>query len=162
AQTWFEKEVIVVDDGSTDRSLNIIRQFDSRIRWETGPNRGGNAARDRLLELACGDLGQYLDADGYLLTDKIAPQMPFVRTHPGVDVVVGPVTLEYWSEQSTRRKLIPLPEPHDLWILLASWQLPQTGAALWNRQAIFDVGGWMRNQPCCQEHELYLRMLMSE
>src|SRR5260370_32907136 len=54
AQTWPEKEVIVVDDGSTDRSLDIIRRFDGRIRWETGPNRGSNVTRNRLLELARG------------------------------------------------------------------------------------------------------------
>ena len=43
AQTWPEKEVIVVDDGSTDDSRRIIRSFGDRVRWETGPNRGGNA-----------------------------------------------------------------------------------------------------------------------
>src|SRR5438309_6069595 len=73
-QTWPEKEVIVVDDGSTDSSLSIIKSFGDRIRWETGPNRGGNAARNRLLELASGDWLQYLDADDYLLSDKVARQ----------------------------------------------------------------------------------------
>jgi len=34
-QTWAEKEVIVVDDGSTDRSLDIIKSFGDRIKWET-------------------------------------------------------------------------------------------------------------------------------
>src|SRR5262245_42280315 len=72
AQTGVEKEVIVVDDGSTDRSLDVIRQFDGHIRWETGPNRGGGASRNRLLELARGNWLQYLDADDYLLPDKIA------------------------------------------------------------------------------------------
>jgi hypothetical protein len=45
---------------------------------------------------------------------------------------------------------------------LASWKLPQTGAALWRTQAILDVGGWKLDQPCCQEHELYLRLLVGD
>jgi glycosyltransferase involved in cell wall biosynthesis len=163
AQTWPEKEVIVVDDGSTDGSLDIIKGFDGRIRWETGPNRGGNAARNRLLELARGEWVQYLDSDDYLLRDKIVRQMEFLALarHPA-DVVFGPVTWEYCSALDTKRKLVPIPEPHDVWALLASWQLPQTGAPLWRKQAIVDVGGWKPDQPCCQEHELYLRLLISE
>jgi glycosyltransferase involved in cell wall biosynthesis len=159
-QTWSEKEVIVVDDGSTDGSLEIIRQFDGHIRWETGPNRGGNVARNRLLGLAGGEWLQYLDADDYLLADKIAGQMQFLATHPGVDVVFSPVTIEHWAERDIRRELLPIPEPYDLWALLASWGLPQTGAPIWRKQAILDVGGWKHDQPCCQEHELYLRLLI--
>src|SRR6266487_1325646 len=41
-------------------------------------------------------------------------------------------------------------------------KLAQTAAALWRKQAIVDVGGWRPDQPCCQEHELYLRLLMAE
>jgi hypothetical protein len=44
---------------------------------------------------------------------------------------------------------------------LARWYLPQTGAPLWRKQAVIDAGGWNPNQPCCQEHELYLRLLMA-
>jgi glycosyltransferase involved in cell wall biosynthesis len=162
AQTWSDKEIIVVDDGSTDRSLDVIRKFEGRIRWETGPNRGGNVARNRLLELARGDWLQYLDADDYLLPHKIAQQMNFIAKCTEPDIVFGPVTLEHYSEYGTRQELLLIPEPHDVWVLLASWQLPQTGASLWRKQAIFDVGGWKRDQPCCQEHELYLRLLVGQ
>lgn len=160
-QTWPDKEVIVVDDGSTDGSLAIIQSFGNRIRWETGPNRGGNPARNRLLELARGEWLQYLDADDYLLAQKVAQQMEFLAVHPETDVVFGPCTLEYWSEKEARRELSPIPEPHDLWVLLARWYLPQTGAPLWRKQALLDVGRWKPDQPCCQEHELYLRLLMA-
>ncbi len=158
-QTYFNKEVIVVDDGSTDRSLEVIKSFGNSIHWETGENRGGNAARNRLLELSTGEWLQYLDADDYLLPSKIEKQIKFLSQHPDPDIIYSPTILEYWETEMVKQEILPIPEPHDPWILLARWYLPQTGSPLWKKQAILDVGGWKANQPCCQEHELYLRLL---
>lgn len=161
-QTWSQKEIIVIDDGSTDESLNIIKRFGNWIRWETGPNRGGNVTRNRLLEIASGEWVQYLDADDYLLPNKVRNQASFLVTYPETDVVFGPVVLEHCGNGQTRQEMLAIPEPHDVWILLARWYLPQTGAPLWRRNALVEVGGWRPDQPCCQEHELYLRLLMQE
>jgi len=84
------KEVLVVDDGSTDNSLEIIQSFGNQIRYETGPNRGGNVARNRLLDLARGEWLQYLDADDYLFPDKIAQQLPYSTN---ADVIYSRFTL---------------------------------------------------------------------
>jgi glycosyltransferase involved in cell wall biosynthesis len=160
-QTYLNKEVIVVDDGSTDKSLAIIQSFDDAIAWEAGPNRGGNIARNRLLELSTGEWLQYLDADDYLLPDKIEHQVQFLSQNATVDVVYSPSRFEYWQGISSFQEVLSIPEPHDPWSLLARWYLPQTGSPLWRKQAIIDVGGWKQDQPCCQEHELYLRLLMA-
>jgi glycosyltransferase involved in cell wall biosynthesis len=160
-QSWPEKEVIVIDDGSSDGSLDIIKRFGDSIQWYTQVNAGGGRTRNRLLELARGEWIQYLDADDYLLVGKIAGQLEFLTRCPNADVVFSPVILEHWTEQGGRSEVYEIPVPHDVWILLARWYLPQTGAALWRRSAIDQVGGWKPDQPCCQEHDLYLRLLMA-
>jgi glycosyltransferase involved in cell wall biosynthesis len=160
-QTWPEKEIIVVDDGSTDHSLDIIQQFDGRIRWEAGPNRGSNATRNRLLDLACGEWLQYLDADDYLLPGKLATQIEFAREHTDSDVIYSPVAWERIEQGARVYTETPIPEPRDPWILLALWRLPQTGGPIWRKAVLKSVGGWRVNQPCCQEHELYCRLLQA-
>ena len=152
-QSYPNTEVIVIDDGSEDGSLEIIKGFSEKIRWEARSNQGGNATRNRLLELSRGEWLQYLDADDYLLPGKIGLQLGAVTQD--VDVVYSPSLIE---RDGTREEL-EIPEPHDPWILLARWFLPQTGSPLWRKQAIVDVGGWSVDQPCCQEHELYFRLL---
>ena len=112
-----------------------------------------------LLERSSGEWLQYLDADDYLLPEKVARQMNYLDTAPDTDVVFGPVTMEHWSDSDVRRMEQAIPAPHDVWVLLARWYLPQTGAVLWRKRSIVDVGGWKPDQPCCQEHELYLRLL---
>lgn len=76
AQTWHPKEIIVVDDGSTDQTLEIARQFESEsVRVVSQENQGAAAARNKALSLSHGDYIQWLDADDLLAPDKIARQM---------------------------------------------------------------------------------------
>jgi glycosyltransferase involved in cell wall biosynthesis len=187
SQTYGNFEVIVVDDGSKDNSVEIIQRFGSRIRWETRPNHGANATRNRLLELSQGEWVQYLDADDYLQPHKIKRQIEFIVQNPQTDLVYSPSLLQqhnYLVEAILKNRqpkrspdfpqtlnleppdnivqeVLPIPKPHDPWILLTRWYLPQTGSPLWRKQAIIDVGGWKKKQPCCQEHELYLRLLQA-
>lgn len=159
-QTYPNKEVIVVDDGSTDGSLEIIKSFGDSILWETGSNQGGNVARNRLLELSTGEWLQYLDADDYLLPDKIEDQISYLNNHGyETDIIYSPVIVEY-PNNNHEKYVSTLPEPDDPWILLIKWQLPQTGGCLWKKQTIIELGGWKIDQPCCQEHELYSRFLI--
>jgi glycosyltransferase involved in cell wall biosynthesis len=166
-QTYPNIEVIVVDDGSTDYSSDIIRGFSEslsdaqreRFHWETQLNQGGNITRNRLLELSTGEWIQYLDSDDYLQPTKIEKQVQYLNQNPQADVIYSPSIFEYWNHDTSRQEILPIPKPHDPWTLLARWYLPQTGSPLWRKQAIVDVGGWKPEQPCCQEHELYLRLL---
>jgi hypothetical protein len=95
------------------------------------------------------------------MPEKVADQAVLLQREPDVDVLYGPVIVEQWSETESRREQLPIPEPHDPWTLLARWFLPQTGAPLWRKRALLHIGGWTPDQPCCQEHELYLRLLIA-
>src|SRR6266853_2661971 len=76
AQTWPHVEVIVVDDGSRDATLEVARTFESAsVKVVTQPNSGAPVARNRAFELARGAFIQWLDADDLLHPDKIASQM---------------------------------------------------------------------------------------
>jgi glycosyltransferase involved in cell wall biosynthesis len=76
AQTWARKEIIVVDDGSSDQTLAIARQFESGcVRVVTQKNRGAAATRNELFAVSKGDYIQWLDADDLLAPDKISRQM---------------------------------------------------------------------------------------
>jgi glycosyltransferase involved in cell wall biosynthesis len=76
AQTWQRKEIIIVDDGSTDQTLAIARQFESdSVRVVTQENQGAAATRNKAFSLSRGEYIQWLDADDLLGADKIQRQM---------------------------------------------------------------------------------------
>jgi glycosyltransferase involved in cell wall biosynthesis len=76
AQTWPNKEIIVVDDGSKDGTLAIAQRFASRgVTVVCQPNAGAAAARNTAFSVSHGDFIQWLDADDLLAPDKIATQM---------------------------------------------------------------------------------------
>ena len=76
AQTWERTEIIVVDDGSTDNTLFIARQFESEsVHIVSQKNKGAASARNTALSRCHGDYIQWLDADDLLAPDKIAKQL---------------------------------------------------------------------------------------
>src|SRR4030095_10262692 len=76
AQTWSKKEIIVVDDGSSDQTLQIATQFASKtVRIVTQVNQGASASRNTAFSICQGDYIQWLDADDLLAPDKVERQV---------------------------------------------------------------------------------------
>jgi len=93
AQTWSPKEIIVVDDGSTDQSLAIAKEFEIEgIKVISQENKGASSARNRALQEAQGDFLQYLDADDLLSPQKIEEQILLLQQNsPDMLAVCGTV-----------------------------------------------------------------------
>ncbi|HEX8912731.1 MAG TPA: glycosyltransferase, partial [Humisphaera sp.] len=91
-QTFADLELVVVDDGSTDRSLAVARRVaatDRRVRVETGPNRGVVGARNACLALARAPLLAVNDADDVSVPDRLARQVAYLRANPACVAVGG-------------------------------------------------------------------------
>jgi glycosyltransferase involved in cell wall biosynthesis len=79
-QTWLRKEIIVVDDGSRDRTAEVARRFASKeVSVVSTENQGLCAAVNLALRLSHGDYIQELDADDLLARDKIERQLAALR-----------------------------------------------------------------------------------
>src|SRR5690349_8578340 len=120
-QTWPNTEIIVVDDGSTDGTLQAARQFTARgVKVSTQPNSGAAAARNKAFELSKGEYIQWLDADDLLSSQKIAAQMEIAQRAQDKRLLLS----SGWGEfmyRPAKAEFIPSPLWEDLspveWVL---------------------------------------------
>ena len=166
AQTRVPDEVIVIDDGSTDETPQVLAQFAAPVKVITQENLGRSVARNRGLDTARGDLIAFLDSDDLLLPKGIARRTEILEAMPHIDVVHGDVQLIGHDGQPRGRfsQVYPVPRPSGMvfphlicrnFIVLSSLMFRRTPATQALRfdpavEPAEDYDFWVRLAPHCQ------------
>jgi glycosyltransferase involved in cell wall biosynthesis len=153
-------EIICVDDHSSDATLDILREYETRYRGYItvlthAPNRGATASRNDGLRIARGDYIQFLDADDLLLPGKLRHQLDLVEDESSPVLVAA----SYRRLLVNGAKVDRLVEETDPLQALIDSGLGITSANLWPRQALLDIGGWDEHLGSSQEYNLMFRLL---
>jgi len=139
-QSYPRCEIIVVDDGSTDESLDVLRSYGDRLRWVQQARQGVSAARNRGIQESRGPFVALLDSDDVWHPEKLARQLPAL-TRPSVGMVYcGRRLIDgagRWLQTQQPR--------HSGWLLkdiaLLRWAQAPGGSAALVRRACFDRVG---------------------
>ena len=163
-QTWPNLEIIVVDDGSTDRSADIVESYADRgVRLIRQANRGSTAARNRAFTASTGDFIQFLDHDDVIDPDKIAIQMARLADEP---LAVANCEAGCFTDLPERTRFEPLStwkdlEPHEFLcrtfqpceIVTAQWLIP--------RRIAEAAGPWDEALGVFDDREYFTRIVLA-
>jgi glycosyltransferase involved in cell wall biosynthesis len=156
-QGWPDLEYIVVDGGSTDDSVEVIRRYEDRISWWVSePDKGQTHALNKGLRRATGDVVAYLNSDDYYLPRA------FERAVAGLEVsgaswVVG--SSRFVDEEGTVTEVWRprLPSgPRRSWIF-DPWGVPQP-SSFWRRELFDRLGEFREDMHYCFDTEHALRL----
>ncbi len=167
AQTWQRKEIIVVDDGSTDQTLTIAQDFKSSgVRVIAQKKQGAAAARNKAFSMSQGDYIQWLDADDLLGPEKIEKQMEALNGWPNKRVLLSGA----WGVFMYRHYRAVF-VPTALWCDLSpiEWMLRkmgenlymQTGSWLVSRELTNAAGPWDTRLLGDDDGEYFCRVLFA-
>jgi glycosyltransferase involved in cell wall biosynthesis len=147
-QTWKNIELIIVDDGSKDRSYEIATSIpDSRIKVIKQRNQGASAARNRAYRESQGEFIQHLDADDFLSPEKIEEQVRLLLDHPGGLLSVS-ATIYFFDGENPDKGIL-----QDGWPLVdtddpVDWLIEMLGP---EQGSMVQPGAWLTPRSICEK-----------
>jgi len=161
AQSFTDFEIVVVDDGSTDGTPEILAQLasdDPRIRVRRQPNGGIVAALNAGIELCRGEFIARMDADDIALPDRFEVQVRHLEAHPGC-VLVGGVAKQLAPDGSMlggttggRHRVT------DLNVFPPKVAVSMHPLIMVRRAALAEIGGYRADFPHAEDYDLFIRL----
>jgi len=145
-QSYTHWECIIVDDGSTDTSAEVIETFvikDKRFQYHYQDNQGVAKARNRGFALAKGQYINFLDGDDTFLPQKLEKQLDVFHNHPDVDICICDHQYYYEAEDKYAYYAFEKIQQHPLEQLLYGWH---NGVAFPPHTAIYKRDIWSQNE----------------
>ncbi|MCA8926401.1 MAG: glycosyltransferase [Planctomycetes bacterium] len=156
-------EVVIVDDGSTDGSPEVLRRFadDPRVRLELRDNRGISPTFQRLLELAEGEFVAYCCSDDRWHPEHLAPALRALEEAPDAAVCFGRArVVDGQGREHADSIFSPLRDPeHPLASLLRDGNSLCFVAAVFRRELALDAGGFDFGLRVLQDYDLWLKLV---
>ncbi len=150
-------ELLVIDDGSSDDSKEVIASFADRVAYHHQPHRGVSAARNLGLKLARGDLIAFLDSDDLWKREKIGTQVSFLQAFPEAKVCY---TEEVWVRRDVRLNPGKKHQKYSGWIFdkVLPLCLLSLSSCLFRREIFDAIGAFDETLPVCEDYDLGIRI----
>ncbi|MBI1745446.1 MAG: glycosyltransferase [Acidobacteria bacterium] len=154
-QTYADHEVIVVDDGSTDNTREVMARYHDKVVYLHQENQERAIARNAGLRLAGGAFVSFLDADDVVERNKLAELVDYLEKTPPCDVVYSAMEF-FWDDG--RRLVVPRPTPSgDILPDLLWHNFITTSVPLFRREVLTATGGFDARWVPVEDWDLCLR-----
>jgi len=159
AQTFEDFELLIIDDGSTDATLEVLSRYqDPRLRVECNPrNLGIPATRNRGLELARGEYIALLDSDDIAWPNRLTRQVEALDRHPEL-AQIGSACDFMDAEGQRINRVRHQPLDADEVAASLAFYCALTNRTIMARTSILREHGYSEDFPRCQDYELHQRL----
>jgi glycosyltransferase involved in cell wall biosynthesis len=160
AQTWARREIIVVDDGSTDESPALLAGYGGQLRVLSQANAGPSSARNRGLREARGQYVAFLDADDHWLPEKLERQVALLDAHPEIGFCsTATRVIDARGEPVRDWPCSDAPEPLLETLFLRSAAVSgSTSGVLARRELLLEAGGFDERLRGFEDPDLWIRL----